>query len=265
MSDRKDMPLQDNEHVKELLAIMKQNQVDVTDLNGLLHYVGKMEKQLSNAVGELQNMRSELSTMREEQNHPLRTALQNTIRTLEKNINEARKALDAVKQQIIDGCKNAVSAFKEKGISALHNLAAFFKIEKGLQSFRSNINQSITADEKALAKIEAFSTEFHKAGTHVRNMGRTIMGKEATQEVKSKGSFAKGVELPYKADLAILKGVGKSVDAAIAKLHQLEKSSDKHVNKKPSVLENLAKMKKQAELERKEPVKEKQRKQEVSI
>jgi len=103
-------PLLENEHVKELLAIMKANRLSgAEDLLAVIHQVGAMEKQLDAAVNELKTMRRELETMREE-SHPIKATLQNAVKTLEKNIAVMRERLDELKANIIDGCKNAVAA-----------------------------------------------------------------------------------------------------------------------------------------------------------
>ena len=94
-------PLVKNEHVKELLSIMAENGKDASGLTALLDYVTSMESHLNKAFGELQYMQRELSGLREERDHPVRTLLQ----SLETRINEASKSLNELKLKIIDGCK----------------------------------------------------------------------------------------------------------------------------------------------------------------
>lgn len=65
-------PIMDNEHVKELLAILKENNSPSTkDFLSVLNQVGAMEKQLETAVKELAAMRQELK-IAQEQNHPVK-------------------------------------------------------------------------------------------------------------------------------------------------------------------------------------------------
>jgi len=249
MSDTRNTPLQENEYVRELFAIMKANRVNTEDLRGLVDYVGAMERQLDTAVGELQSMRQELNNMREEQNHPVRTTLQNTVHALEKNINDARTKLDAIRETIIDGCKNAVSAFKENGISALSNIAGFFKIKESLQNLCGSLNNGIEADKRAIAKIESVSTEYHEAGKHIKNIARTVVGKETVQDARGIGKLAKALEAPFRSELSCLTGMKRNAQAAIGKLEQLEKAGMKYrqAEKKPSILGSLQTLKKQTE------------------
>jgi len=64
-----------NEHVKELLSLMKADRVDSKELRSVLRYVGAMERQLDAAVVELQAMRRELGDMRIPSERPCRTLL----------------------------------------------------------------------------------------------------------------------------------------------------------------------------------------------
>ena len=154
-------PLLENEHVKELLAILKENSVSSKDFLDVIGYVGAMERQLDAAVGELSAMRRELADMREEKNHPVRTSLQKAIQALENKITETRERLEAVKAGIVEGCKNAVAAFKEKGIAALDGLASYLHIRQGLEKVQESMDRNIHYDEQSMKKIAAVSTEYH--------------------------------------------------------------------------------------------------------
>lgn len=183
-------PLADNKHVQEFLSIMKANNLSGTeDLSAVIKQVGAMERQLGAAVEELHAMRRELETMREK-NHPLLKTVQNAVIIMQNNALHLRDNLAALKKNIIDGCKNAVAAFQEKGLSALRNVADFFKIRPGLETLRDSMDKSIWSDEAAVAKIEAVSAEYHEAGRHLKNMGRTLVGKEAIAEAKAPGRLA---------------------------------------------------------------------------
>ncbi len=234
MGKTKTPPLMENEHVKELLAIMEANHMPaVKDLYAVLDQVGAMERQLDAAVNELKTMRWELAAMREE-SHPLKTALQNAVKALEKNIAAMRERLDEVKQNMIEGCKNAVAAFKEKGLSVLRDVAAFFKIRPGLEAVRDNLTKSIRLDEAAMAKIEAVSAEYHEAGKHLKNMGRALIGKEAVAEVKAPGRLAGAIAAPFRAERACLIAARRHVKAAIGAVARLE-----NTERKPPIMETI--------------------------
>lgn len=210
------------------------NAPDRKDFLAVLNQVGAMERQLDMAVKELAAMRRELNEARELA-HPVKTALQNAVKTLEKNVAVLRGRLDAVKRNAIEGCKNAVDAFKGKGISALHNVARFFKIRPLLEALRNDLNENIRLNEASISKIEAVSAEYHETGRHVKNMARALAGMESVRDTKSAGRLAKALEVPFKTERSCFVSMKKSVEAALSGLASLEKA----VERKPSIRKTM--------------------------
>ena len=237
MAKAKTPPIAENEDVKELLAILRENNSPSTqDFLAVLQQVGAMEKQLDAAIKELSAMRQELKEA-QEQNHPVKTALQNAVITMQGQVLDFRDKLNELKQNVIDGCKNAVAAFKEKGISALDNVARFFKVRPILEAMRNELDSNIKFDDKAISKIEDISTEYHEAGRHLKNMGRAMLGKEATQEVKPQGKLAAVISAPFRAERSQFAAMKKSVENTISSISRLE---DRAAERKPSIKEALA-------------------------
>lgn len=244
MAKRKqtEAPILENEAVKELLALLKENQArGGKELAAAIGQVAEMEKQLAEAVGELKTMREDLAQM---QNHPLKAALQRSIITLQDRILALRDNLAELKAGIIESCKQALADFKVRGVAALDGAARFFHIKSGLEAVRNNLNQSISIDEKAISKIEAVSKEYHETGRHLKNMGRALTGKEAVQEAKPVGKLAKTIEAPYRAELACLHAMKKSVEKAINRVSRLEQAAQE---KPPSILKTMREHKEKAQ------------------
>lgn len=228
-------PVLENEHVQELLTILRENNAPTTqDFLAIINQIDSMERQLDAAVQELAAMRRELNAARE-QTHPVKNALQNAVKTLDKNTATLRERLDEVKRDVIDCCKNAVAAFREKGISALNNITRFFKVRPILESMRGSINRSIALEDKMISTIEAVSIEYHQAGKHLRNMARAMTGQEAVQDVKPVGKLAKAMEAPLKANLACFAAMKKSVETALSRIAVLEKAAER----KPSIQKTM--------------------------
>ena len=231
MTEQNTVSLLENEHVKELLAILEANSApERKNFFAVLNQVGAMECQLDTAVKELAAMRRELNEARELA-HPVKIALQNAVKTLEKNVAVLRGRLDAIKRNVIEGCKSAVDAFREKGISALHNVARFFKIRPLLEAMRNDLNENIQFDETAISKIEAVSAEYHEAGRHVKNMAHALAGMESVRDAKSAGKLSKALEAPFKAERSCFMFMKKNVEVALSGLTSLEKAAER----KPSI------------------------------
>lgn len=242
----KTTPLMENEYVKELLAVLQENNAPSTkDFLAVLNQVSAMEKQLDAAVSELAAMRQDLKTA-QEQNHPVKNTLQKAVIAMQGQVLDLRDRLAELKQSVIDGCKNAVAAFREKGISALDNVARFFKIRPILEAMRSELDKSIASDDKAISKIEAISAEYHQAGRHLKNIGRAMLGKETIQETKPPGKLTKTILTPYRAERSCLSAMKKSVEAAIGNFTRLEDRA------KPSIKKAIQKHREQTAQDKKE-------------
>lgn len=242
-------PIMDNEHVKELLAILKENNApSAKDFLSVLSQVGAMEKQLEAAVTELAAMRQELK-IAQEQNHPIMTALQKAVIAMQGQVLHLMEQLSELKQNVIEGCKNAVADFKEKGISALDNAARFFKIRPVLETMRENLNKGIKFNEATISNIEYVSTEYHEAGLHIKNMVHAMAGKEAIQEAKAMGKLAQALKVPSQANLACLSAMKKGAEKAIGTMTRLE---ERAAEKKPSIREAIETHKKQIEQAKKD-------------
>jgi hypothetical protein len=237
-------PLSENQYVKELFAILQDNGRSTTGLSALLGHVSEMESFVQRAEDTISVMKSQLAEMKEVQNHPVKTALTNAIKSLERTVSEVKERLTELKQNIAEGCKNAVAAFKEKGISALDKLASFFHIKSGLQDWTKDLDRIIKTDDKAVAKIEAFAAEYHSAGQAVKNMARVLVGREPLDAKKEAGKLAKTLAAPYKAQKAVVTKLKKSLNKAIASLERLEATTEarrehRAIEKKPSLLGRL--------------------------
>jgi archaellum component FlaC len=269
MSEALAIPLRDNSAIQELMAILKGNNMNkqLNDFSELIGHVDTMENQLNKVLGELNNVRKQLDEIKDKQ-HPVRTACMKMLNSIQASVKEAQTKLNEVKAAIIDGAKSAVEAFKEKGIAALNSVMNFFKVNKGLNAVRNSVDKSIASAEKSIGKIETMSTEMHSAGSHMRNIGRALIGRETKDDVKENGKIMKVVQSPFRATKATMSGIKKAVSAAIVKLDALDltarQNREKAAAKKPSILNNVKEFKPPA----KEPVAigtDKSKKQETSL
>jgi hypothetical protein len=238
-------PLAENQYVKELFSILNDNGRDTSGLSALLGHVNEMESFVKTAESTISDMKRQLDGMKEIQNHPVKTALQNAIKTLETKVAEVKERLGELKANIISGCKEAVSAFKQKGISALNSLASFFRVKDGLDGWKKDIDFTIQADNKAIAKIEAFSTEYHSAGRAIKNMARVAIGRPPLDAKKEAGKLSKTIAAPYKVQKSALTSLKKSIDKAISAIDRMEqtetvKQAERVITKKPPLMQRMA-------------------------
>ena len=109
--------------------------------------------------------------------------------------------------------------------------------------------KSIEASDRPAARIDAFSTEFHEAGRHLKNMGRSIRGREAQSEAKENGKIARAFKGGLKVERAFLSAVEKGAGHSLDSLARLEQAAQR----RPSVLKTMKEQAAKAEKERSVP------------
>ena len=241
-------PLMANEYVQELFTVLQDNGRDTTGLAALLGHVSEMENFVKRAEDKIADMKSQLADMKEVQNHPVKTALQTAIKNLEQKVADIKERLGVLKNNIVEGCKSAVAAFKEKGAAALDKLASFFKVKSALHNIGAKIDGAISANDNAINKINSFAAEYHSAGKAIRNMARVAIGKQPIDAKKEAGKLAKAMSAPYKAQKAALTGLRKSIGKTVESLDGLEartavnrehRQVERAAAKKPSLMGRL--------------------------
>lgn len=228
-------PIMDNAYVKELLSVMRDNAATTKDFVAMLSQVTAMEKQLNAAVVELNAMRKQLDEAKA-MNHPAQSIMERAVVSAQNTVNDLRTKLAEIKDNIINGCKNALDAVKEKGIAALGNIMDFFKIKPGLESVRNEMDKTIAFDNKAINKIQTISKNYHEAGKHLKNVGRALLGKEPIKDAKPVGKIADAFCVTLKADRAISEGIKKRVESALGCISRIEQRA---AEKKPSLMDTL--------------------------
>jgi hypothetical protein len=230
-------PIAENPDVKQLLELMQANKLPgAKDLITVVGQVTSMEKHLADMLKELAAMRLELAEA-QRLNHPVKNALRNAIVVMQGNILDLRDKLTALKQDIAVGCRDALAAVHDKGISALRNISDFIKLRPALEAMRGNIDMAIGQDSRSINKIEAASVEYHRAGLHIVNIARVAAGKEVMREPKAPGVLSKALQAPILVDRACLYAMGQCVDKALGTVERL-----KATERKEPVMDTLNKM-----------------------
>ena len=240
-------PIAENEQVRALLALLKENDSPAyADFAMLIESVTMMEDRLAAAVEELLAMREDLQKM---QDHSLKTSLQKTCKTLEGNIASMQGKLSELKRQIVDGCRHILADFKERGVAAINGITHFLHLKPALEAIRQGAQNHQQASNQAMEKIDAFVSEYHEAGRHLKNMRLALMGKDPVQEAKTGGEIARYVKAPYRASRACMGTVEKAAVKAMGALEKLEQKAQR----RPSVLKAMREQKANVEPPREKP------------
>lgn len=192
--------LTENKYIRELFSILNQNDKDTEGLMTLINHVSGMEDFVRQAESKLSEMKIQLDTMKEIQSHPVKSMLQKTIKSLDTKISEIKTQIAVLKDEIITGCKNAVTDVKDKGIITLDKMATFFHIKDTLSTIKNSTIRGIDSCDIAIAKVESFSKDYRIAGRAIKNMVRLFLGKNPSETIKEPGNLTNLATLPYKAE-----------------------------------------------------------------
>ena len=101
-----------NVHIEELAKLLNKRGMgrDAKGVNAVFNYITTMERNLGNAISELNAVRRELDTMKDEQKHPVKTMLQKTANGLMAKLKSAYRQVLSIKDKIIGGCRQTVES-----------------------------------------------------------------------------------------------------------------------------------------------------------
>ena len=231
-------PVQGSRHIEELAKILRTNGLgkDAKGLMDTFKCINTMEHDLKKALNETTTLRSELSTMQEEQKHPIKTMLHKATDSLMIQLKSIYRQIIALKDKFIGGCKQAVEGIKDKGISLANSAVSNLNIKGELEKTKASANKLIASCERKIANIETASKEYHTIGRAIKNFGLALLGRETIPAIKPNGKLAKMLQAPFNAEIKALKSCIANVDKALVQIDKLEKVAER----KPSVLDEMA-------------------------
>lgn len=231
----------DVKQVNDLISILNQNQSPmVNELLGAVRQISSLELQLKATTDELAELKKAIESTRN-QPVPVKRAMEKTYMIMQNNALHLRDLITNLKEKIINGCRNTLDAFREKGVSALNGVVKFLHIRPALKIIQDSLNNSIINQEKAINSIIRISEEYHLAGLHLKNIGKTIVGKDTVSDIKPMGSLGKTIKAPFKVAHSCFTNMKKSVDTALLNIEKLEQKAVKHPSSIVNGLKNQQK------------------------
>ena len=248
--------------VQELKEILNSNgkKEDAANLTRLTDQIETLEAYMQLCESAIKDMKLQLETIKEIQNSPLKDSLEKTVKVLQKNVDETKGVIATIKDAITNGCKDAVAAFKERGITALDKLTSFFNVKGHYEKIEAKADKAIASGEKAINRIESFSREYHKGTNAFKNMARLIVGKEPINKEVEVGKLAKLISAPYRNQVEHYTGVKAAARDSINAIEKLEhraenireQRAEKKAAKTPSFKERMASAKDRAAAQNKQ-------------
>ena len=131
----------------------------------------------------------------------------------------------------------------------MNGITQFLHVRPVLESIQSAAEKSMQVSNRAVARIDAFSTEYHEMGRHLKNMGRAIQGKPAETDAKENGKVARVFKGAFKVEGALISSINRNAEWALNTLARLEQTAER----RPSVLEAMREQAEKTEPAKKQP------------
>ena len=185
--------LREHPQIIDLLAVLEQNGLtkEQEEVSSLVDYIGSMEEKLSQMMSELQQMHGEVQAI---QDKGLSARCSRLAETAQEKVTQASAMVSAVRGNFIQAARNVVSAFKEKGRTALSQAVRAMKIPALLSKMQGVFQKTAQFMMDAASQVEGKREQLHEAAGHLQNAGRVFSGKEAQETTpleQDKGILAK--------------------------------------------------------------------------
>lgn len=249
--------LMEQPEIIDLLQVLMENglQKEKKEVESLVSYLDNMQEQFEQVSLELKEVKGQLQQMQESK---VKLAVQQCVKQAENKCLEVGKQLDIVRKNLLQSAWNAVGVFREKGKDALRKAVSGMKIPSAFRVMEKVLHGAAENMTYRVAQMAALNKELHVAGSHTKNVGRILAGKEVK---------AVGEQIP---DRGLIHKITKSFLAMSGRFSSMEQTAigiekrlEQFVQKeeqKPSVKGELKKLKeKKIQQQFPVPIKEKGR------
>lgn len=242
--------LREQPDIKELFEVLQGSGLkkEQQEVETLVDYLESMGNQFSQMIGELQAMRGELEKMRDK---GIRASVSRVLESAENKTQEIWGKVTMIGKNLIQSAKNALAAFREKGVGALRKAVSAMKIPQVLSAVKGMMHHGAQKMNGKAEKTQMLAQELHKAKEHRKNVGRILTGrgaKEPTEQVADGGILA-NIQKAFLTCGRMYAGMEQAADKALHRVEQFCRGAEK----KPSVKADLKRLKNQKPEQRRVP------------
>lgn len=233
--------------VEELLQILIETnqQQAAQSVAFMIEFMDSMEGQLVSVNQELQAVRSELNALQDAPGAPtIKERLTNMIKGLEQTAASLQARIKEMKDNLNERAGQVVDNFKKQGIKALAGVTQTLGLKAMLLSIQTSFETRFAKMEDSIGQIYEVERKYRESVMHVKNAGRTLMGKETQKEAAypEKGFFT-NMRKPYQSMKNIYALGMAEAKRAVVKVERLEQAGKQAAKGKTSIAEKLKKFK----------------------
>lgn len=208
--------INDNSTVKKYLSLLLNQgyKKEHSETKELLEYIEQIEKQYSDIVNELQDVKSLLSQL---QNPSTKSRLSQAIEKTEKVLDSGIKKINNIKSKLINSMQQSICDFKKKGKSGAIKTVNILHFKETLSSIRKSLFFAMKKSEGLSHTCDQLTLEMRQAKSHLKSVGYIMTGKKInySHEKQKLNLMQKGVR-------SIHSSLQKMVIKTTSILHKIE-------------------------------------------
>ncbi|MCD8170730.1 MAG: hypothetical protein LUE94_15755, partial [Clostridiales bacterium] len=210
--------------IQELLLVLGifERRNESKNLTELCEHLDKMNQTMEQVALEVSGMREQLLQMNEKTS--LKDSLSGIVEKMGEQALNMKIQLYDIGQEIKDKSKEVVQRVLNEGILGLRHMADFLGIKDKLISMRELAENSIIKTEEAITRIEQAAGQAGQAMVDVKNIGRSLSGKEMAEVNPGKQHrMERVVTAPMRARRTVISAMIGQIDRAIGSIDALLK------------------------------------------
>jgi hypothetical protein len=222
---RNDMErLQDSQQAERFIRLLleEERQKEARECRNLLEQIDDLERQLETVGRELRGLKEQLG--KAGRGTPERN-LKTVARRVEREVKEAKKQIQEIKDSILAGMGKAVRDFKRKGSEALDGVIDKLHVRVALRNISRGMERAAIKMQETIDRIRVASEESQQTKIHKRNVSRVLMGKEreTVPEEFQLGIAARSAIRPFETVKGLCEGIRKQADVLEEKIVRMSR------------------------------------------
>lgn len=203
--------------VQELLLVLGifERRNESKNLTELCEHLDKINQTMEQVMLEVFNMREQIRQGNEKKS--LSDNLSEIVEKLDNQVLVMIIRLNDIRQGIKDKSKEVVQGVLNKGISGLRQMTDFLRIKDKLVAMRGSAENALVKTEEAITRVEQAADQARQAVVDVKNIGRSLSGKEMAELNTEKQSLVEqAVTAPMRAHRSFIVSMIGQINKAIS-------------------------------------------------
>lgn len=202
--------------IQELLLVLGifERRSESKSLTELCEHMDEIKQTIEEVMLEVSGMREQLLQTNEKKT--LRDSLLDTMEKLGEQAQDMTVRLSDIQQEIKDKSREVVQGVLNKGILGLRHMSDFLGVKDKLISLRGIAENNLVRTDEAITRMEQAASQARRAVVDVKNIGRSLTGKEmAESNLEKKHGIENVMTAPMKVHRNCISFIVEQIDRAL--------------------------------------------------